>query len=418
MTFFTYTYIKPSLIMSDDSKITVLDELLVNEPQFFLYVGRPKSGKSYAARYHIHRMLKSGYFSFGIVWCGSPDRDIDYSFMPGGFLYKDYNEADFTTYVQYLENIRTSISDDHGEWKYLDPEEKSKKQNEIMPKNFMVFDDTSLSLDVTKSRSFQYFITSYRHYETTIFFIAQHLVSQTNTRLRECASTYLIWNTENAHSVQALYYAIGASDGIDRNSKARFNEKLQRATAPDRQCLVYVKNPIGVANFFEYTSPEVHHFQLTRTTRKKIRNFKEMTLDDLKIPFRFTNIFQQLQPIKVPKIDLIPCEFCTKQIQIDQLNQHQTECGQHKIDILPSPPKTENSLFYSSASVNYKPRYQTAFAPSVFQIPSFHFPVPVHSYTPVSRVPVRSFNQPVQQKPRETYIAEVDNDPFLLKSWD
>lgn len=191
-------------------------EIDFEKPQVMTFVGACGKGKSFLLRNLIKQFSKQGVFKFGLVF-SSTEFNPDYDFMPKGSVHGNYSEASLKRYMDKLKN-------------YLEENPGSK-----LPPNFLILEDL-LGILKTNSSIFSNLISTYRHYNMSIFITSQYLVKNVSTLLRELTRTAFIFKTRFKNSQVALFESFGQLC----ESQDEFNQMLDDATKDKYSCLVYM----------------------------------------------------------------------------------------------------------------------------------------------------------------------------------
>jgi hypothetical protein len=190
-------------------------ELDFERAQIISIIGTCGSGKSFLLRNMIFQFSKLGFFKFGCVFTGT-SFNSDYEFMPEGSVHSDYSEAKLE---KYISTLRT--------WLELHPGEK-------LPPNFLILDDL-LGRMKPNTNSFNSLVSTFRHYNMTIFITSQMMVRNISTLLRELTDVAFVFRTRFKNSLESLYNAYGQL----LENQDEFSELLNTATREQYSCLVY-----------------------------------------------------------------------------------------------------------------------------------------------------------------------------------
>jgi len=189
------------------------------EPQIYMFVGKPKSGKSTCIRKIMHAYKKVDYFKFGVVFC--PTVNDDYNWM--GDRKRVIHDFSTERLLKYFK----------GMW---EKQEKLKEEGKSskLPPNFVILDDCLSTMNFQEPEV-QNLIARYRHTGTTIFFAAQYLVGvqATSTAFREFTNTAFIWGQKTQNSINGVWRAYGQDFKLDE-----YKELLKEATREPHYCLV------------------------------------------------------------------------------------------------------------------------------------------------------------------------------------
>lgn len=149
-----------------------IDGIQYEIPNMFLFAGKVKSGKSYALRYVIQEIIRQGKFKFGWVFSGTAFND-SYLWMDPNIT-QGFNEIILGKYMGILKKKREEYGRD-------------------MPPNFIIFDDLIGELN-PNNRYFSQLITTFRHYNTSIFLATQYVKGNiTKPTFREQVRYVFCW---------------------------------------------------------------------------------------------------------------------------------------------------------------------------------------------------------------------------------
>ena len=190
-------------------------ELDFSRAQIISIIGTCGSGKSFLLRNMIYQFSKNNFFKFGCVFTGT-SFNTDYEFMPEGSVHSDYSEAKLE---KYISTLRT--------WLEMHPGEK-------LPSNFLILDDL-LGRMKPNTNSFNSLVSTFRHFNMTIFITSQYFVKNVSTLLRELTDVAFIFRTRFKNSMESLYNAYGQL----LENQDEFNQVLNTATKEQFSCLVY-----------------------------------------------------------------------------------------------------------------------------------------------------------------------------------
>jgi ABC-type dipeptide/oligopeptide/nickel transport system ATPase component len=191
-------------------------EFNFDRARIFVMVGKCGMGKSYLLRDLLRQFSEQGVFEFGCVFTGT-DFNPDYDFLPKRAVHGNYSEARLAKYVGKLR-----------EWLEENPGEK-------MPPNFLVLDDLLGKIRI-QSNVFSNLISTFRHYNMSIFITSQYFVKNISTLIRELTDYAFLFRTRFKNSQVSLFEAFGQlCDDQDE-----FNEILEEATKEEHSCLLYI----------------------------------------------------------------------------------------------------------------------------------------------------------------------------------
>ena len=190
-------------------------DLDFSRAQIISIIGTCGSGKSFLLRNMIYQFSKKNFFKFGCVFTGT-SFNTDYEFMPEGSVHSDYSEEKLE---KYITTLRT--------WLEMHPGEK-------LPPNFLILDDL-LGKMKPNTNSFSSLVSTFRHFNMTIFITSQYMVRNISTLLRELTDVAFIFRTRFKNSIECLYNAYGQL--LDNQDE--FSQVLNTATKETFSCLVY-----------------------------------------------------------------------------------------------------------------------------------------------------------------------------------
>lgn len=159
-------------------------------PSINIFVGRPRSGKSYAIRYLLTYLSSRNEFNYGLVFTNT-SFNKDYDYIPDKYKYTGFNRNIIARLMKY------------------------QSQNRHL-RCFVVLDDLLGSIS-PNDPLLTSLISTYRHYNITIFITAQYL-KKLSTVFRECCSYWYIFNTVNENSVKALKEDVFTDARFDKTS--------------------------------------------------------------------------------------------------------------------------------------------------------------------------------------------------------
>lgn len=181
---------------NEDNKIIKNNKSNVNdlfdnddEPIFVVAVGKSMKGKSYFLRYLIQDRFNKGKFNFGLVFTKT-NFNGDWSFIPKKAIKEGYDEGVLRRYVDNLKAIK-------------------EKDGHIEP-NFIIFDDLVGILN-NQSGWFINFISTHRHFNTSLFIAVQYLTGRRaiSPIMREQTTHALLFNSRTKNTLVNLYESYG-----------------------------------------------------------------------------------------------------------------------------------------------------------------------------------------------------------------
>jgi hypothetical protein len=189
-------------------------------PQCYFFIGKPKSGKSFAVKYMLYQYLKAKYFANGIIISPTARMSGDFDFMPDDCIWDKYNLEQILARVGKLEAYRKNNG------------------NKLPPPSFIVFDDCLGNINHYHP-DWQNFLIKYRHYNISLYFVSQYLGGfGSSTTLREMTTGAFIFNSIFETSLKTLYKGFG---GVCENYK-EFVALVHRVGTQKYHCVLYVAN--------------------------------------------------------------------------------------------------------------------------------------------------------------------------------
>jgi hypothetical protein len=185
-------------------------------PRIFTFIGACGTGKSFMLKNIIYQMSKRGDFEFGTVFSGTAQFNGEYEWLPDGAKQNVYSEENLQKYLDKLK-----------QWIISNPKHK-------IPPNFLILDDLLGKIHLN-SAVFSHLMSTYRHYNLSIFITSQYMVKNVSTLLRELTNYAFIFRTRFKNSLVSLYEAFGQLC----ESQEEFNEMLKEATKEKHACLFY-----------------------------------------------------------------------------------------------------------------------------------------------------------------------------------
>jgi hypothetical protein len=186
--------------------------------QIFVFIGKQHSGKSYTLRNLMYQFSKAGIFKFGKVFSGT-SFNSDYDWVPEGAIDSNYTEAKLEAYIGKL---RKWLEDHPG-----------KK----LPPSFLILDDLLGKMKANTS-IFSSLMSTYRHYNLSIFITSQYMVKNISTLLRELTDYAFIYKTKFKNTRESLYSAFGQMFDDEKE----FYRILDEAVKVQHSALVYRAN--------------------------------------------------------------------------------------------------------------------------------------------------------------------------------
>ena len=184
--------------------------------QIMVFVGKPKSGKSFMILALMKQLCQQGVFQFGKVFSGTGNINNDYDFMPDLAVDGNFTEEKLKAYIGKL----VKWCEDH----------KGKK----LPPNFLILDDL-LGVLRPNTGVFSHLISMHRHLNLTILLVSQYMVKVVSTTLRELTNHAFLFKSQFKNTRQALYEAFGQICEDEKEFLHLYDEAVKEKHA----CLKY-----------------------------------------------------------------------------------------------------------------------------------------------------------------------------------
>lgn len=197
----------------ENKQVTLID--YIDLPACIVQIGKSKRGKSYNTRYLISYLtLGHPIFKSVLVFSGSSGINNDYNFLPERCIINGYREDVLMRYMKNMEKIYEKLN-----------EGRDRMEDDIKPPpSLIIFDD--LLGKLTKSKFFDSFLSTYRHYNITIILNNQFLKSEaSSTLLREQATLAFMYYTQSKNTINSLYEAFGQGFDSETNFREHFLKK-------------------------------------------------------------------------------------------------------------------------------------------------------------------------------------------------
>lgn len=219
-------------------------------PGIFLLIGTPKRGKSYLTRFLIKNFFKlkskGGHasrtrFKFGRVYTGTQNED--YHFLPEKAVHIGYSPDELEKWLKFLDSKHLQLNGGN-------PRGKKK-----LPSNFIVFDDLLGKLN--NDNMFKFFISRFRHYNTTVFLCSQRLKTSTSgTNIRDYANYVFLFATNGAVNLKT-YYEYWFSEYFE--TLAEFKEHFRKCTGEKYHAIFWHDRDVdGLPNCLKFKAGEVN----------------------------------------------------------------------------------------------------------------------------------------------------------------
>ena len=206
-------------------------ELDFTEPQICVYVGKPKSGKSYALRWNILKQtVDNKIFKHGLVFTKTKFNGDYTSYLPDEYVFEDYNPQ---ILQQYLDGL-----------KQLD-------DKDIEP-SFIIFDDIQGLLS-SGDASLTQLVSNHRHFKISVFFCFQYIYGRASTPvLRECTTMAFLFNSKGKRTLEGLFDAYGQLF----NNLKEFKEYFLACTKEKHTAMLYIQDVENKdENYLQFKAP-------------------------------------------------------------------------------------------------------------------------------------------------------------------
>lgn len=202
--------------------------VLPNEPSIMVFIGKQRSGKSYAIRSLMRDFQEHQPFSFGITYCKTKFNH-GYDYMPPESVKDKFSIEALMSWVNKLRE---------GAEKYA-------AQGKKFPRNYIILDDLVGAIKWYDG-NMDNWVSTFRHTNKWVFITAQYLARGSSTTLRECTDYAFIFNTSNEESMKvcSTYYG-QRMPGNDTSQRLEcFMKTLNDVTeAQDHHCLLFMSRP-------------------------------------------------------------------------------------------------------------------------------------------------------------------------------
>ena len=228
-----------------------------------IFVGKPKSGKSFAIKSLLYHY--QGYFRFGKCITGTAFLG-DYDYIGKENVVDGYDEKQLEEYILSLRRRREG--------------------GELIPPNFIIMDDLMGKISIY-TPFFTNWIASYRHTNTTIFMSGQALTRTTPTFMRSCADYAFMFRTLGETDIDYLRNYWG---GLFMDKKT-FSPFFKKSTEQEHSCLVYSRENVRIKDAYA-----VH---ISSIVPPYIFDFKHITQQTMVIPVPPTVYHPVIPPTQV-----------------------------------------------------------------------------------------------------------------------
>ncbi len=213
-------------------------EIPTDSAKVYLLIGKPKSGKSFLARYILQQGFRSHYFKFGYVFSETDELNHDYSaFFPKKRIHR-YSENALKNYVDKLRNVAVEYE----------------RKEEKIPPSVLVVDDAIGKVNFW-SETWTNLISIRRHLNLSIIIISQSLFAGgygSSTLLRDCVDYAFLWNTNTLKSIEGYFKSFGAR--VFRESDS-FQSMYEEAVSVKHRCLMFRNTEQRADMFGMYLAP-------------------------------------------------------------------------------------------------------------------------------------------------------------------
>lgn len=217
-------------------------ELDFTTPQICVFLGKPKSGKSFALRHQILKQtVDNKVFKYGIVFTRTKFNG-DYEYLPDDYVYEDY-DADILQ--RYLDGL-----------KQLD-------EKELQP-SFIIFDDIQGVLS-GQDKVLTSLNACHRHFKISIFYCFQYIYGHGSTPvLRECTTLAFLFNSKGKRTLEALFENFGQ---LFDNFK-QFKEYFLACTKEKYTAMLYIQDVDNIdENYLQYKAPPPKQMKHTKNIK-------------------------------------------------------------------------------------------------------------------------------------------------------
>lgn len=226
----------------------VFDRPEQNSSFIALFIGKPRSGKTYAMKSLLYsQTIVQQNFKFGRVFSTSGLYNDDWKDALPRQALQAWDSKYFEKYVTWMKDVRA-------------------KRGEIAP-NFIIFDDLLGTKDFLNNPFVNSFFAAHRHTNTSVFISAQYIGKGTSTLLREICNYAFIWKSGSAASRDYLFESFGVNVPINSDEKSasqrkKFLHLLDDATSEPHCCLLYDASKDDSDSYSSWKANEHQPFQL------------------------------------------------------------------------------------------------------------------------------------------------------------
>lgn len=189
--------------------------------QLFVFVGKSERGKTHFIRWLVQDQMTRPHkpLKFGLVFVKTKFKH-SYSFVPDDRVIQGYDEEILRKYVENLE----AIYEEEGS----------------LPPNFIIFDDLVGILN-NQTQWFINFISTYRHFNISIFIAVQYLTGRhaVSPIMREQTTFAIMFNSKTHRTIQNLWEAFGQLFETVKEFREYLFSNTEPKTVGPYVCLVY-----------------------------------------------------------------------------------------------------------------------------------------------------------------------------------
>ena len=217
-------------------------ELDFNTPQICLFLGKPKSGKSFALRHQILKQtVDNKVFRYGLVFTKTKFNK-SYDYLPDDYVYDNYNAEILQRYLDGLKELN---------------------EHELQP-SFVIFDDIQGLLS-SQDPSLTQLVSNHRHFKISVFFCFQYIYGRASTPvLRECTTLAFLFNSKGKRTLEALFESFGQ---LFDNFK-EFKEYFLACTKEKHTAMLYIQDVENKdENYLQYKAPPPNEMQHVKNVK-------------------------------------------------------------------------------------------------------------------------------------------------------
>jgi hypothetical protein len=222
------------------------------EPQFLVFVGPSKQGKTKAFEAIMYEYAKVGYFKFGLIISSSAIMNDEYMFWPRERIWEmdEWDQDRFDKYINVMRVYKKNHVDEHGK--------------KFIPPNFIIFDDMlGLIGDHNSNKKFYNWISRFRHTNTTVGMLIQKFTGAMPL-IRTQTDLAFMYRQEGKSDITGCYENYGQRLPQDAEGYENFKRLLFKATDEMYHCLVYKKGmKTPEETYCEWTVPIAPEFKMT-----------------------------------------------------------------------------------------------------------------------------------------------------------